>query len=66
MSPVELIRKIRIETACRLIREGSHTMTEISERTGFNSATYFATSFKKVVGSTPGEYAASLASDSKF
>jgi AraC-like DNA-binding protein len=66
MSPVELIRKMRIETACRLIREGSHTMTEISERTGFNSATYFATSFKKVVGSTPGEYAASLASDSKF
>lgn len=66
ISPVELIRKIRIETACRLIREGSHTMAEISERTGFNSATYFATSFKKVVGSTPGEYAASLASDSKF
>ena len=66
ISPVELIRKIRIEAACRLIREGSHTMAEISERTGFNSATYFATSFKKVVGSTPGEYAASLASDSKF
>ena len=66
MSPVELIRKIRIETACRLIREGRYSMVEISERTGFNSTTYFATTFKKVVGSTPSEYAASVASDSKI
>ena len=66
ISPVELIRRIRVETACRLIREGRHTMAEIGDMTGFNSATYFATVFKKVVGSTPGEYAASLTSESKI
>ena len=56
ISPVELIRKIRIEAACRMIREGKYTLTEIAEKTGFNSTSYFTVTFKKVAGCTPSEY----------
>ena len=56
ISPVELIRKIRVEAACRMIRERKYTLTEIAEKTGFNSASYFTVTFKKVAGCTPGEY----------
>lgn len=56
ISPVELIRKIRVDAACRMIRERKYTLTEIAEKTGFNSASYFTVTFKKVAGCTPGEY----------
>ena len=57
LTPVELVRKIRIEKACALIREGSFSIAEIGEKTGFNSPSYFNATFKKEVGCTPGEYA---------
>ena len=62
ISPVELIRKIRIEAACRMIREGKRTLTEIAEKTGFNSTSYFTVTFKKVAGCTPSEYSSKLSS----
>lgn len=60
-SPVELIRRIRVEAACRLIREGRMSLTDIGEQVGFNSTSYFTVAFKKVLGCTPSEYAATLA-----
>lgn len=62
ISPVELIRKIRVEYACRMIREGKYTLTEIGERSGFNSTSYFTVTFKKVAGCTPSEYSSKLSS----
>ena len=62
LSPVELIRKIRIEAACRMIRNGKYTLTEIAEKSGFNSTSYFTVTFKKVAGCTPTEYSAKLPS----
>ena len=59
LTPVELIKKIRIEKACRLIKDSSLSINEIGRLTGFNSASYFNTAFKKELGCTPGEYAAS-------
>ena len=57
MSPIELIRRIRVETASRFIREGRLSLLEVSERSGFNSSSYFSVTFKKVAGCTPSEYA---------
>jgi AraC-like DNA-binding protein len=62
ISPVELIRKIRIEAACRMIRAGRYTLTEIAEKSGFNSTSYFTVTFKKVAGCTPSEYSSKSAS----
>lgn len=52
----EFIRKIRLSEACKLLKEGKYTITEVSEMVGFNTPAYFATSFKKYMGCMPSEY----------
>lgn len=52
----EFIRKIRFNKACKLLKEGRHTVSEISTLVGFNTPSYFATSFKKYFGCLPSEY----------
>lgn len=55
-SATKFIRKIRFNYACRLLLERKHSIAEISAMVGFNSPSYFATSFKKHVGCLPTEY----------
>ena len=55
-STIEFIKKIRFGEACRLIKEGKHSISEISTLVGFNTPSYFATSFKKYIGCLPTEY----------
>ncbi|MGL5786077.1 MAG: hybrid sensor histidine kinase/response regulator transcription factor [Bacteroidales bacterium] len=52
----EFIRKIRMEHACKLLKEGRYSIAEISVMVGFNTPSYFATSFKKHMGCLPTEY----------
>ena len=52
----EFIRKIRFNRACKLLKEGRYTVAEISTMVGFNTPSYFATSFKKYFGCLPSEY----------
>lgn len=52
----EFIRKIRFNKACKLLKEGRYTVSEISTFVGFNTPSYFATSFKKYFGCLPSEY----------
>lgn len=52
----DFIRKIRFNHACKLLKEGRYTISEISTKVGFNTASYFATSFKKYFGCLPSEY----------
>ena len=56
MAPIDIITRIRLDKATELIRDGSLTFAEIAERTGFNSASYFSSCFKKATGLTPKEY----------
>lgn len=53
----EFIRKIRFNKASKLLKEGRYTVAEISSMVGFNTPSYFATSFKKYFGCLPTEYA---------
>lgn len=55
-STIEFIRKIRFSKACKLLKEGRYTVAEISSMVGFNTPSYFATSFKKYFGCLPTEY----------
>lgn len=55
-SAIDFIRKIRFAEACRLLKEGQYTIAEISTMVGFNTPSYFATSFKKYMGCLPTEY----------
>ncbi len=56
MSPVMLVRHIRILHAATLIDEGSLNVTEIAYQCGFSNPNYFSTCFKEQLGMTPSEY----------
>jgi LacI family transcriptional regulator len=55
-SPHEEIVRIRMERACRLLRETELPLSEIAGRAGFAHADYLSVSFKKHMGVTPRAY----------
>jgi YesN/AraC family two-component response regulator len=55
-SPTEFIRYIRLKKAIKLMESGNSNLDEISYSIGFNSHSYFTSSFKKQFGKTPSEY----------
>ena len=55
--PANFIRRTRFNKACKLLLEGRYSISEISNKIGFSSPSYFSTSFKKYVGCLPSEYA---------
>lgn len=55
-SPVVFIRSIRLERAAELIKAGGHSISEVSELTGFGSPGYFTKCFQKQYGCLPSEY----------
>ena len=59
-SALEFIRKIRFKEACRLLKDGRYSVSEISDMVGFNTPSYFATCFKKYMGCLPTEYVKNL------
>ena len=52
----DFIRKIRFSHACRLLKEGQYSVSEISTMVGFRTSSYFANCFKKHFGCQPSEY----------
>ena len=57
-TPLEIIRKLRLEKAYKLLLDGDHQISEVAYATGFASATYFTTYFKKETGLTPRQWIA--------
>ncbi|MGH8311473.1 MAG: helix-turn-helix transcriptional regulator, partial [Steroidobacteraceae bacterium] len=55
-SPSDLIRRLRIECATRLLVDGSGSIAEIAYAAGFNSVAYFHRCFREVHGVTPATY----------
>ncbi|WP_178075791.1 AraC family transcriptional regulator [Paenibacillus oralis] len=56
MTLVAYINRVRIEQACRLLRETELPVTEIAYRVGYQSGTHFGRVFKKVKGISPQGY----------
>lgn len=56
----EHITRVRIEAACRLLRDGELRTGVIAEQCGFQTAKYFITAFRRVKGVTPGNWRDSL------
>lgn len=56
MGPVTLIRRKRIEAACRLLHGTDDTVETIAHSCGFHGADYFHRVFKQLTGRTPTEY----------
>jgi signal transduction histidine kinase/ligand-binding sensor domain-containing protein/DNA-binding response OmpR family regulator len=55
-SPTEFIRYIRLKKAIKLMNDGNTNVDEIGFAVGFNSHSYFTSSFKKQFGKTPSDY----------
>ena len=56
-SPTLFTPNIRLQRAAQLILEGSLSITEIAERTGFSSSSYLSKCFQEMYGCRPSEYA---------
>jgi len=59
MSPVQHLRRIRMEHACRLLRQTDHKIESIATQVGYAEPAFFAHTFKKLIGISPGKYRSS-------
>jgi len=56
MSPLQYLRKLKIERACWYLRNSPLSMMEISQELGYNDSNYFTRQFRKVIGVSPSSY----------
>jgi DNA-binding NtrC family response regulator len=56
MSAKEFITRFRVVAACRLLIDGSPTLQQIAESTGFEDASHLSHVFNRYLGMRPGEY----------
>ena len=57
MGPKEYINNLKLKKSKQLIKEGRHTISEVSYILGFSSIQHFSRMFKSKYGITPSEYA---------
>jgi LacI family transcriptional regulator len=55
-TPARLLRQMRLDEACRLLRDTSSSMEQIVEKCGFSSPSYFSQVFRRTLGMSPTEY----------
>ena len=55
-SPSDLLKRVRLERAARLLVEGEGSVAEVAYACGFNSVSHFCRSFRVINGATPSEY----------
>lgn len=55
-APADYIRLYRLKRAAELLKEGSHSVSEIAEMTGFCDGKYFREVFKKHFNVSPSKY----------
>ncbi|OXM16849.1 AraC family transcriptional regulator [Paenibacillus herberti] len=56
MSPIAYLQTLRVQEACRLLRETDWKLTAISSAVGYQDPAHFTALFKRVVGCPPGRY----------
>ncbi len=59
-SPIDYWINLKIKEAKKLIREGNHNITQISELLGYSSIHHFTRMFKRVTGLSPTAYKSSV------
>ncbi len=55
-TPIGFITRLRIEEACSQLRDPDRGIASIAEGTGFSTAAFFSTQFRKTMGQTPRDY----------
>lgn len=60
MSPLQMIHKLRLDEATRLLRETELTLGEVALRTGWCDQSAFTRHFSRYAGLAPGKFRALL------
>lgn len=55
-SALQFVHKVRLEKACELLKESDKPIADIAYETGFGSAAYFSTCFKREKGVSPNRW----------
>lgn len=55
-TPVDYIKRYRLQTACHMLAKSRETITFISHTCGLGSSSYFGKVFREYIGCTPIEY----------
>jgi len=55
-TPHEMLRRLRVDVACRLLTSSNQSISEIALSVGFQTPSAFAARFRKAVGLTPREF----------
>ncbi len=55
-SPIEYIKRRKIEMACHLLCTELYSITDVASRSGFDNVSYFSSEFKRFMGCSPKEY----------
>lgn len=55
-SPNDFVKITRMKKAISLFKEGRYNINEVAAMTGFDEASYFTTSFKKIYGKSPKQF----------
>jgi AraC-like DNA-binding protein len=63
-TPIRYLRRLRMDKACLLLETTSNTLAEIADQVGYCNEFHFGSSFKQVVGVSPGEYRSLQATES--
>ena len=56
ITPLDLLREVRIKRACQLLEDGDLNISEVAYRYGFADPKYFSRCFKQTIGVSPTEY----------
>ncbi len=56
ITPIDYLKRYRIERAKALLEEGSKSVTEVAFEVGFSTSSYFARVFRREVGVSPSAY----------
>jgi len=56
MPPLQFVLKLRIQEACKLLKNSDLNIGEITFRCGFNDQNYLARCFNKFIGVSPSQY----------
>lgn len=65
-SVTEYHKRLRLEKAKQMIRDGRRNFSEVAAAMNYSSLQYFSRVFKKYIGMTPSEYSASAKLNSEF
>ena len=56
MSPLRYVNFVRIDFACKILRDQDLNINEVAQKVGFDNTSTFIKNFKKIVGKTPKQW----------